>query len=263
MRTNLAHYLLPITYYLLPIILATPSVAQSPLSACILPENNEYLLLIVTETEEERAKVIQAIPNDIEVSFCNYLGQNVTHIGSFSSREDTDEWGQYFQQNLGLMAIIIESTPTPPSEVVSQPPQTIRQEPEQSPSRTLPSLSPSSEAIPESSPVINQEPPQAKEPVIQTISQTNNNLSYNPQPLGTGYAILIDYVNQPEIADQLQQLLNKEIGLASYLARPYLMAIHTTSEREANAMLKNLSDRGFWTIMVDSSKVTLLTPIVK
>ncbi len=234
MRTNITYYLLPITCYLLPVTLATPSVAQSTLLSCVVPENNEYVLLIVTETEDKRAKVLQAIPNDIEVSFCDYLGKSVTHIGSFINREDAEEWGQYFQENLDLTAVIVESSQTLPLEVVSEPP-----------------------------PIITQGLPNTSETISVALPQTNNLPSYNPQALGTGYAILIDYVNQPEIANQLQQLLSKEIGLVSYLARPYLIAIHTTSESEANAMLKNLSDRGFWTIMVDSSKVTLLTPTVK
>lgn len=87
--------------------------------------------------------------------------------------------------------------------------------------------------------------------------------SYNPQPLGDGYAVLVDYYNQPEIAAQVQQLLGSEVGLASYGQRPYLLAVHTSNAREANSILQELSDRGFWSMVVDSRKVIRLTSSVR
>jgi hypothetical protein len=50
--------------------------------------------------------------------------------------------------------------------------------------------------------------------------------------------------------------------LVSYGQRPYLLARYTTSEREANSTLRQLSDRGFWSMVVDSRRVTLLKPVV-
>jgi hypothetical protein len=86
---------------------------------------------------------------------------------------------------------------------------------------------------------------------------------YNPKPLGKGYAVLIDYFNQPETATAAKKSLGKDVGLAVYLARPYLLAVYTTNEREANDALERLSASGFWTILVDSNLVTLLTPTVR
>jgi hypothetical protein len=80
--------------------------------------------------------------------------------------------------------------------------------------------------------------------------------------LGEGYAVLVDYFNQPEIAAQVQQLLGEKVGLVSYGQRLYLLAVHTTSQREANSTLQKLSDRGFWSMLVDSRRVTLLRSIV-
>lgn len=90
----------------------------------------------------------------------------------------------------------------------------------------------------------------------------SNSPAYNPQPLGNGYAVLVDYYNQPEIAAQVQQLLDSEVGLVSYGQHPYLLAVHTTNAREANSILKELSDRGFWSMVVDSRKVIRLTSSV-
>lgn len=96
-----------------------------------------------------------------------------------------------------------------------------------------------------------------------TASLTNaNNPAFSPQPLGQGYAVLVDYFNQPEEAARLKQLLGSEIGLVSYGKRPYLLAVYTTSEQKANSLLRKLSDRGFWSMVVDSRRVTLLRPVV-
>lgn len=87
---------------------------------------------------------------------------------------------------------------------------------------------------------------------------TENLPAYNPKPLGTGYAVLIDYFNQPELAERVQQALRKDVGLVSYGQRPYLLALHTSNQKDATDTLKALSDRGFWVMVVDSQKVTLL-----
>jgi hypothetical protein len=91
---------------------------------------------------------------------------------------------------------------------------------------------------------------------------STNVAAYNPQPLGEGYAVLVDYFNQPEVAVQLRQLLGSNVGLVSYGKRPYLLAVYTTSEIKANATLRRLSDRGFWSLVVDSRRVTVLKPTV-
>jgi hypothetical protein len=91
---------------------------------------------------------------------------------------------------------------------------------------------------------------------------TTSSSAYNPQPLGEGYAVLVDYFNQPEVASQVRQLIGSDIGLVSYGQRPYLLAVYTRNQREANSTLRELSDRGFWSMVVDSRRVTLLSPVV-
>lgn len=85
---------------------------------------------------------------------------------------------------------------------------------------------------------------------------------FDPQPLDSGYAVLVNYFNEPETASQLQDFLEAEIGLVSYLARPYLLAWQTQSEKEANRVLQQLSKQGFWAVVVNSGRATLLTPAI-
>lgn len=91
---------------------------------------------------------------------------------------------------------------------------------------------------------------------------TGNSPTYNPKPLGGGYAVLVDYFNQPEIATQVRQLLGKNVGLVSYGQRPYLIAVYTGNQKDANSTLQKLSDSGFFALLVDSRKVMLLEEVV-
>lgn len=97
-------------------------------------------------------------------------------------------------------------------------------------------------------------------PSATTVS--TNIPSYNPQPLGEGYAVLVDYSNQPEVAGKLKQLLGSDVGLVSYGKRPYLLVVYTNDQSKANSTLRRLSDRGFLSMVVDSRRVTLLRPVV-
>jgi hypothetical protein len=100
--------------------------------------------------------------------------------------------------------------------------------------------------------------------VVRPASTTpsTNSSAYNPKLLDEGYAVLVDYFNQPELAFQVKQLLGRNVGLVSYGQRPYLLAMYTTSAREANSALRKLSDRGFWSMVVDSRRVTVLRSVV-
>lgn len=88
-------------------------------------------------------------------------------------------------------------------------------------------------------------------------------VSYNPQPLGQGYAVLVDYFNRPEIANSVQQVVGGNVGFASYGQRPYLLATHTTNQQQAYNTLQRLNERGFFAILVDSRKVVLLRSAVR
>lgn len=87
--------------------------------------------------------------------------------------------------------------------------------------------------------------------------------AFNPQRLGGGFAVIVNHNNRPEVAAQIQRVLNRNIGLASFEQRPYLLAIHTNDRATAAAILQRLSDRGFTAMLVRSDRVTLLTPVVQ
>ncbi|MEH1902470.1 MAG: hypothetical protein V7L04_13890 [Nostoc sp.] len=88
-------------------------------------------------------------------------------------------------------------------------------------------------------------------------------VSYNPQALGEGYAVLVDYYNRPELVNSVQQLVGGNVGFVSYGQRPYLLAVYTTNQTEAYNTLQKLNDRGFIASIVDSRKVILLRSTVR
>jgi hypothetical protein len=75
-----------------------------------------------------------------------------------------------------------------------------------------------------------------------------------------GICCVSDYVNQPELAEQLRQTLGADIGLVSYGQRPYLLIEYTRDGETATATLNDLSRQGFLTLVVDSRRVTVIRP---
>lgn len=88
-------------------------------------------------------------------------------------------------------------------------------------------------------------------------------VTYNPQALGQGYAVLVDYFNRPELVNSVQQAVGGNVGLASYGQRPFLLAVHTTNQQEAYNTLQRLNERGFFAVLVDSRNVVLLRSAVR
>ncbi|MBD2499611.1 hypothetical protein [Anabaena azotica] len=88
-------------------------------------------------------------------------------------------------------------------------------------------------------------------------------VTFNPQALGQGYAVLVDYYNRPEIVNSVQQAVGGNVGLASYGQRPYLLAVYTTNQQEAYNTLQRLNERGFVAVLVNSRNVMLLRSVVR
>ncbi|MBN3910329.1 MAG: hypothetical protein HWQ35_28430 [Nostoc sp. NMS1] len=103
---------------------------------------------------------------------------------------------------------------------------------------------------PQTQPQIQQQSPQ------QTVN-------YNPQALGEGYAVLVDYYNRPELVTSVQQAVGGNVGFVSYGQRPYLLAVYTTNQSEAYNTLQKLNNGGFVASIVDSRKVILLRSTVR
>jgi len=209
------------------------ALAQSQKQSCQPPEAGEYLLLVVTQSRPSQRLLRQSLPDKAKLTVCQYIDNVVTRIGGFRSLSDAQKWVRYVTDIAGLPAFVVEPSvdaalvankPSPPSPPS---PTSIREE-EQKPK-------PTSENVP----------------------------AFNPQLLGRGYAVLVEYSNQPEVATQLQQILGKKVGLVSFGQRPYLLAMYTTNERNASNTFRLLSDRGFLVMLVDGNKVTLLKPQVQ
>ena len=98
--------------------------------------------------------------------------------------------------------------------------------------------------------------------VVQgAVSGSNAPPRFEPQPLGAGYAVLVDFLNQPQLATQLQQTLGRKLDVVTYGDRSYLLAAYTgTDQAAAISTMRSLSDRGFVAILVDSRRVIVVRP---
>lgn len=173
---------------------------------CQPPQPDEYLLLVISQTQESQQQIQRTLPANSQTTVCRYQKDTVTRIAGFRTIEDVSSWARYVREIVGLSAFVVR-------------------------------------------------------PAQRTTLSTNS-LAYSPQPLGDGYAVLVDYLNNPDIAAQVKQLLGNNVGLVSYGQRPYLLAMYTTSESKANSALRKLSERGFWSMVVDSRRVVLLKMVV-
>lgn len=211
------------------LVVGGSAIAQTRYPAC-QPPSAEYLLLVEGAAADKQAQLKRVLPATANLTICDYQNQVVTRVSGFSSLGIANAWAQYLKEVSGFNA------------TVARPPETQAVTP------------PIAEVRPQST------SPQSTSP--QSTNPNADNLAYSPRPLGTGYAVLVDYFDQPEIAAQVRQLLNQDVGLVSYGQKPYLLAGYTTDQTTANATLQTLSDRGFWVMLVDSRRVVLLKPIV-
>nr|WP_152588710.1 hypothetical protein [Nostoc sphaeroides] len=109
-------------------------------------------------------------------------------------------------------------------------------------------------------PDVQPQPQPQQQAQLQQPQQTVN---YNPQALGEGYAVLVDYYNRPELVNSVQQVVGGNVGFVSYGQRPYLLAVYTTNQTEAYNTLQKLNNGGFVASIVDSRKVILLRSTVR
>ncbi|MEG4322508.1 MULTISPECIES: hypothetical protein [unclassified Microcoleus] len=203
------------------------SIAVKAQASCEPPKSDEYLLLIVTKTPEQQERAKRSFPGNTDNTVCRYINDTVTRVGGFRNSQIASDWVKYIKDVVGLQAYVVRSPAA---------------------------------ALPQNLPVYNPQPAPGSEPIANP--QTGNS-GFNPQALGPGYAVLVDYFNQPELAGQVKQALGTQVGLASYGQRPFLFIAYTTDQNAATAAVKALSDRGFWPMLVDSRRVTVISPAVR
>ncbi len=200
---------------------------------CAAPGRGEYLLLAPTATADAQTLVRSKAPSDATIAICRYFGETVTRIGGFNTESAASVWGQYLIRTTGIKVTIAAPIPTP----VAAP-------------ATTPVAAPIA-SVPTTTPITTPT-------TTPTTPATTTRLIYNPKILGTGYAVLVNYNNRPEVAAQLRQAVNAKIGVVSYGERPYLLANQTEDQAAANAIMQLLSDRGFLAMVVDARRVVLL-----
>lgn len=218
-----------------PKVMAQTVAQSAPIGDCLPPVANEFLLFAVTRTTESQAVLRSKAPKDATTTVCRYQGEVVTRVGGFGSEPSAAAWGQYLIRATGIPTTIVRPAPV---AVVPEVPQT-------SPAKVVPSTG---------SGIVGS----------GTVGKRFAPGVYKPQVLSSGYAVLVNYNNRPEVAVQLGQVLNQAIGVAAYEERPYLYVMQTGEMSAANAVVKLLNDRGFLAMRVEAKSVVLLRtlPIV-
>jgi hypothetical protein len=232
----------------------SPAFSETAMTTCQPPNVGEYLLLVVSPTTETQKQLRKALPSDLKTVNCKYLNETVTRIGGFNKMDDAKRWARYVNDIVGLSAIV---TTRPTTALAS----------------TVPHVIPKSSVASASLVAPTTETKATKATKATKLSKTNissvtvpakpvGKISYNPRSLGDGYAVLVDYFNRPELASSIQQVVEGNVGFVAYGQRPYLLAVYTTNQKEANNTLQKLNERGFFANLVDSSKVILLRSVV-
>ncbi|MDX2216424.1 MAG: hypothetical protein SFY66_24380 [Oculatellaceae cyanobacterium bins.114] len=275
--------------------LSQRAIAQTS-PPCDPPGANEYLLMVVYRSPESQSQLEQALPRNTTTTVCDYLGTTVTRVGGFTDLDVANSWAQFLADIGGLQAFVArpaEAAPTPqaspdptvtppatpqpdPTATAPQPFPSPGAQPDPTPgelptpgataSELAPTPFPQPTPVPTPQPSLSPAPQAAPSPTLSPSPtpgpSADTRVAYNPQVLGTGYAVLVDYANRPEVASQLQQVVTSPVGLVSYEQRPYLLATYTSDLTTAATLLRTLSDRNFSAVIVDSRRAVLLTPQV-
>ncbi|MGI8935782.1 hypothetical protein [Leptolyngbya sp. BC1307] len=201
-----------------PLLQPLHAIAQSALPACPPPASQEYLLLVRGKTEAERAQIASVLPSDNTVLVCQYLDEVVVRAGGFTSLETANAWATYMTTVAGFESFV--SRPAAAEQVA------------------------------------------AASTTTEVGGASNgdgaNEATYQPQRLGAGYAVLVEYGDRPEVATTVGQVV-RPVGLAVYQQRSYLLADYTGDADSAAITLQRLSDAQLAAILVDAQQVVRLS----
>lgn len=84
---------------------------------------------------------------------------------------------------------------------------------------------------------------------------------YQPRRLAPGYAVLVEYGSNPDVAIAVSQVTSP-VGLAVYQQRHYLLAAYSSDAASATAILQRLSNAQQPALLVDSQDVVQLSATV-
>lgn len=204
------------------------AMAQS-LPECQPPRPDEYLLLVPNQQADTQTQVQKLLPANAVLTPCNYLNSNVVRVEGFASADIATAWAQYLADMANVQAYV---------------------------ARPAGSLASTANAVGGTSSPVVPAPNSTASPVPAVTA-------YNPQLLGVGYAVVVNYFDRPELADSVRQVTARDVGLVVFEQQPYLLASHTTDPAIASSLLRTLSERGLTAAIVDSRRAILLTPTVK
>lgn len=101
----------------------------------------------------------------------------------------------------------------------------------------------------------------ASSQVASQQGSVNGSGLYQPRRLTPGYAVLVEYGSNPDVAIAVGQV-TRPVGLAVYQQRHYLLAAHTADAASAAAVLQRLSNAQQPALLVDAQEVVQLAPTV-
>ncbi len=225
--------------------------AQAQFPPCPPPSANEYLLLVRSNTEAERTRVQNLLPSNSTVLVCDYLNDTVVRAGGFTNLENANAWAQYMTEVEGFQAFVarpaaVAVQPAPPANGTTPPATgTPTANGATAGGTTNGATNGATGAATSGSPAATTRP-----------------AAYAPQPLGTGFAVLVDYQYRPESAIAIQRQVGQAVGLAVHRQRSYLLIAHSPNVEGAASTLAVLDSLNIPGFIVDSQDVVMLTPAV-
>lgn len=100
-------------------------------------------------------------------------------------------------------------------------------------------------------------------PATAEVETTASTLpSYDPEVLGPGFAVLVDYKQDPTVGRSLMAQ-NEAVGLAVYRQDPYLLLLHTENASAAAEKLQQLVADELVAFLVDAQQVVRLTESIQ
>ena len=97
---------------------------QAPLWAaefppCQSPNINEYLLLVISDSEAKRDQVQQLVPSGTTAGVCQYFEDVVVRVGGFQSLETANAWAQYLLTEVEAVQAFVARPPEPSPATVA------------------------------------------------------------------------------------------------------------------------------------------------
>ncbi|MEB3212584.1 MAG: hypothetical protein VKL39_14590 [Leptolyngbyaceae bacterium] len=227
-----------------------------PVDACQVPASEQYSLLVNGQTTDEQNRLAQVLPSSATITPCVYGNQRVIQVSTFDDEALAESWAEYLTTVEGFQTVVLSSEGLPESDGTQEPSNSA--EPMQS-SQATPSNFPRPTTAPSGNAPSSPSSPSANVPNSSGRPQAP---AYAPAVLEPGYAVLVRYNNQPEVAAAVRAVLSSPVGLAVYEQQPYLLVAYSPDPAIAGRVLQGLSDRQFNAFIVSSQQVVVLSSSV-